>query len=397
MLRVRAAVAVAVVLLGATPWAIQAQVSPDVIEQVIARTVFLVIAIPHEEGRLRQVGGCTGSFITSTGYILTASHCVRARADKADLGIKKGELMNPGGLVPVGLNLPGYVNPVPMMLAKYVADSIPLDLALIKVDRLLGTGGVRPIPPDFTVPFVKLADSDGVRHGEPIAVVGFPGVGGDSVSVNQGNVSGFIADDGNRKTWLKVDATGAGPGSSGGPVVNARGDQIGVISHGNVDPSQAARSVRAALTNSMPVDWRQAARIDAPRTVGSGGSGSGPRPPGPAPAPTSGAAPQPRPQQDAVAAVQGRVVDAATGAPIVGAGFFIFKPGVDPRAATRDDILAAAVTDGNGLFQSRPPIRRGASYPLAILVNGYQPVFATLEVAAAGGDVVAVGNIQLQR
>jgi S1-C subfamily serine protease len=393
MLRVIAAIAVAVVLLGATPWAIRAQVPADVVEQVIARTVYLVIAIPHEEGRLRQVGGCTGSFITSTGYILTASHCVRARADKADLGIKKGELMNPGGLVPVGLNLPGYVNPVPMMLAKYVADSIPLDLALIKVDRLLGTGGVRPIPPDFAVPYIKIADSDGVRHGEPIAVVGFPGVGGDSVSVNQGNVSGFIADDGNRKTWLKVDATGAGPGSSGGPVVNARGDQIGVISHGNVDPTQAARSVRAALTNSMPADWRQTVRIDAPRTAGSGGSG--PRPPGSAPAPTSGAAPQP--PQDAVAVVQGRVVDAATGAPIVGAGFFIFKQGVNPRAATRDDVLAAAVTDGNGLFQSRPPIRRGASYPVAILANGYQPVFASLEVAPASGDVVAVGNIQLQR
>jgi S1-C subfamily serine protease len=395
-LRLPLVVVLAIGAFALQPWATQAQVPADAIEHVIARTVYIVVAIRQDEGRLRQVGGCSGSFITPNGYILTASHCVRATEDVANVGLRKGELHNPDGLVPVGLNLPGYVNPVPMMVAKFVADSVPLDLALIKVDRLLGSGGTRPIPPDFTVPYLKLADSDTVRHGEPIAVVGFPGVGGESVSVNQGNVSGFLADDSNRKRWLKIDATGAGPGSSGGPVVNSAGEQIGVISHGNVDARQASRSVRAALTNSIPVAWRQSARIVGLGPPTGATAGPGTQPGTPTPAPTPGAGPR-QPSQETLAVLRGRVIDAGNGAPIAGAGIFVFKPGIDPRSASREDILAGAVTDGTGLFQTRPPIRRGASYPVAILANGYPPLLATLELPPTGADVAALGVIELER
>ncbi|MGQ0571089.1 MAG: trypsin-like peptidase domain-containing protein [Armatimonadota bacterium] len=390
MRRILLAVALAVVMLTAGPRPLQAQVSPDIIDGVIARTVLLIIVVPAPEGRLRAVGICTGSFITPTGYILTASHCVRARSDKPEVNVKKGDLMNPDGLVPVALNVPGYVSPVPMMMAKFVADSVPLDLAIIKVDRLIGQGGARPLPADFVVPYIKIGNSDALRHGEPIAVVGFPGVGGNSVSVNQGNVSGFLADEQNQKTWLKIDASGAGPGNSGGPVVNARGEQVGAISHGEVDPTQAARSVRAALVNRIPAEWRQTARLEpAP------GSGGGPSPGSGVPAPGSGGGAQPG-QASATVVVQGRVTDAANSAPVAGANIFLFKPGVNPRSATREDVLASGVTDGNGLFQTRPPVQRGASYPIAIVANGYAPIVGTLNLATGGGEVVQV-TVQLQR
>lgn len=391
MRRILLAVALAVVMVTAGPGPLRAQVSPDVIDGVIARTVLLIIVVPAGEGRLRTVGICTGSFITPTGYILTASHCVRARSDKPEVNIKKGDLMNPEGLMPVALNVPGYVSPVPMMMAKFVADSVPLDLAIVKVDRLLGQGGARPLPADFVVPYIKVGNSDALRHGEPIAVVGFPGVGGNSVSVNQGNVSGFLADEQNQKTWLKIDASGAGPGNSGGPVVNARGEQVGAISHGEVDPTQAARSVRAALVNRIPAEWRQTARLEPAPGQGAGGA---PSPGSGVPAPGAGGA-QPG-QTAATAVVQGRVTDAANSAPIAGANVFIFKPGVNPRQATREDVLASGVTDGNGLFQTRPPVQRGATYPIAIVANGYAPIAGTIELPARGGEAVQVA-VQLQR
>lgn len=366
-----AVVVLLVALMLAAPLRVFGQVSPDVIEQVIARTVFLALITPVGEGKFRQFAGCSGAFITPTGYILTASHCVRAKEDNTELRLRKGDLYNPDGLVPVAVNAPGQARPVMMMLAKYVADSVPLDLALIKVERLLGSGGVAPLPSDFRVPFLALGDSEAVRHGEPVAVVGFPGVGGDTVSANLGNVAGFTADDQNRKTWLKLDASGAGPGSSGGPVVNARGEQIGVISHGVVNPQ--ARSVRAMMVTRMPAEWKQT-------MAGAGTGGTTP----------------PRPAEDA-AVLQGRVVDAANGAPIRGVGVFILKPGANPRNASRDEVLAASVTDANGVFQTKPPVRRGQTYPIAILADGYQPIFGSIEVPAGSGEVVTVRTVQMQR
>jgi hypothetical protein len=358
---------------------VRAQVSSDIVEDIIQRTVHLSILVQTEDKRIRIVGGCSGSFITPQGLILTASHCVRSTRDVAELKIRKGELHNPEGVVLVSLNVAGTVNPVPMMLARYVADSVPLDIGLVKVDRVLGSDGARPLPRDFVVPTVPLGNSDSVRHGEPVVAVGFPGVGGDSVSANQGTVAGFIADDQNRRSWLKIDAAGAGPGSSGGPVVNARGEQVGIISHGFVDAPQAARSVRAALTNRVPENWRQGSGPPRqPANTGSSPSG------------------QPAPAAESAAAIVGKVVDAATGAPISGAGIFVFREGVNPRTATRDDILAGAVTDANGLFQTQP-VKRGTSYPVVILASGYTPILATLEVPPTGRDVIDIGVVEVQR
>ena len=362
-----------VAVLLAAPMASFGQVSPDIIEQVIARTVYLALITPVGEGKFRQFGGCSGAFVAPTGYILTASHCVRATEDREQLQLKKGDLHNPEGLVPVAMNVPGQARPVMTMLAKYVADSVPLDLALIKVERLLGSGGITALPPDFRVPFLTLGDSEAARHGEPVVVVGFPGVGGETVSANLGNVAGFTADDQNRKTWLKLDASGAGPGSSGGPVVNGRGEEIGVLSHGVTNPQ--ARSVRAMMVSRLPAEWRQ--------TLAGAGPGPGP-------------GPQPPPSGD-VAVLQGRVVDAGNGAPIQGAGVFVLKPGANVQNPSRDDFLATSVSDANGLYQTKPPVRRGVRYPIAFLANGYQPIFGTIMVTAGTGEVFRINPVQMQR
>jgi uncharacterized protein YkwD len=61
--------------------------------------------------------------------------------------------------------------------------------------------------------------------GEDIFVIGFPSIGGSSITVSKGVVSGFTQDAG--VTWIKTDASISG-GNSGGAAVNSKGELIGV-------------------------------------------------------------------------------------------------------------------------------------------------------------------------
>jgi S1-C subfamily serine protease len=88
------------------------------------------------------------------------------------------------------------------------------DIALIKVAG-------------FDLPIVELGNSNSVRSGEPVVVIGSPrGLQG---SVTTGVVSA-IRDDpsGSGFKVIQSDAA-ANPGNSGGPLLNARGQAIGIV------------------------------------------------------------------------------------------------------------------------------------------------------------------------
>jgi hypothetical protein len=75
-----------------------------------------------------------------------------------------------------------------------------------------------------------MGDSNSVRLGDEIRVLGFPGVGGDTVTFTRGDVSGFesqarVGD----RAWIKTDTT-ISPGNSGGLGANMAGELIGVPS-----------------------------------------------------------------------------------------------------------------------------------------------------------------------
>jgi S1-C subfamily serine protease len=93
-----------------------------------------------------------------------------------------------------------------------------LDLALVKA--------VAPAP-DFVFPYLLLVDASLVRQGESVLVIGNPG---DAMlfSVTKGIVCAVgtfpAAGPG---TWIQTDAP-INPGNSGGPLVNTRGEVIGL-------------------------------------------------------------------------------------------------------------------------------------------------------------------------
>jgi S1-C subfamily serine protease len=75
----------------------------------------------------------------------------------------------------------------------------------------------------LSLPAVPLGDSNLVRTGDTIYVVGYPSVGGASVTVTRGMVAGFAEN----RTLIKTDAEFSG-GSSGGPAISGNGSLIGI-------------------------------------------------------------------------------------------------------------------------------------------------------------------------
>jgi S1-C subfamily serine protease len=137
----------------------------------------------------------SGFFVTDTGIVATNAHVARGGASLL-------------ALLPSGVQLQ----------AKVVYIDADLDIALVKV---------MPPAPDSVFPFLPLADLSSVRQGDAVLAIGSPG---DAMlfSVTKGIVSavGKFASAG-PGTWIQTDAP-INPGNSGGPLLNSRGEVIGL-------------------------------------------------------------------------------------------------------------------------------------------------------------------------
>lgn len=141
----------------------------------------------------------SGFVISSDGYILTNDH-VAGNATKISVTMTNGETID----------------------AKLIGSDKNSDVALLKIEK-------------NNLPFVKLGNSDDVIIGEWVIALGNPfGLFeiNDKPSVTVGVVSATnmkVTSDGNRvyKDMIQTDAS-INAGNSGGPLVNADGDVIGM-------------------------------------------------------------------------------------------------------------------------------------------------------------------------
>ena len=99
---------------------------------------------------------------------------------------------------------------IPVTLERAAPDH---DLALLQIDE--GTAPLRTLT----------VSTESLRAGEPLTTIGYPLVGGDTLTLTTGRYSGTAVIDG--VTWIKTD-TPLSPGNSGGPVFNDRQEVIGV-------------------------------------------------------------------------------------------------------------------------------------------------------------------------
>ncbi len=177
---------------------------PDIVEQVSPGVVGITnYTYVTDYGDYAEQSSGSGFVISSEGYILTNAHVV-------DGASKLGVVFNDG--TELEASLVGYDNTT--------------DLAVLRVEK---TG----------LYALKLGTSADIRVGEFVIAIGDPTGRELAGSTTFGIISASqrtITIDGQTNTYIQVDAA-VNPGNSGGPLIDMKGEVIGIVSAKTVTAS----------------------------------------------------------------------------------------------------------------------------------------------------------------
>ena len=140
--------------------------------------------------RPTRAGG-SGFILNTNGFIVTNNHVVE---NATEIQVKLDD----------GRELP----------AKVVGRDAKTDLALLKIDA---TG----------LPVIPLGDSTALQVGEPVMAIGNPFGLEQTVTTGIVSATGRVIGSGPYDNFIQTDAS-INPGNSGGPLINARGEVIGI-------------------------------------------------------------------------------------------------------------------------------------------------------------------------
>ncbi len=190
----------------------------EALHNALLSTVQIMVPIDSNSG-----SSGSGSILTSRGHILTNFHVI---GDP-----DTGQLYNASGLIYVAVNPPDLrSDPEIRYVATLVEADTRLDLALLKISRL---SSGQSLPPDLALNVMPLGDSDTVNIGDQLSIIGFPGLGGNTVTYTRGSVSGFLTGEG----WIKTDAE-INSGNSGGAAIDGSGKLVGIPSAANAEKTR---------------------------------------------------------------------------------------------------------------------------------------------------------------
>jgi serine/threonine-protein kinase len=168
-----------------------------------------------DDGSSMQVGWTgSGSIISPDGMILTNAHVVLP------------DRYFPVDALIVAMTVDEDKPPEPAYYAKVLQADESLDIAVIRIFKDMDNN-----PVDYTkvnLPYVPLGDSDALKLGDPVTIIGYPGIGGQTITLTRGDISGFTAETGRgERAFIKTSATIAG-GNSGGLAADQNGYLIGI-------------------------------------------------------------------------------------------------------------------------------------------------------------------------
>ena len=435
----RRSIVILTVMLGLSPgWTVLAENSPKPASELLESSVWIAIlecdtrrsatepmGVPIIDTCL-VLGSGSGTIIDPKGLVLTNAHVA--------FGGDLSSMSEPYWMA-VGLTVNDRDLPQLAYLARPVAWDKTLDLSIIA--PAYGLDG-KPIKPDRVhLPPIAIGDeSQEVDLEDRIRLIGYPGVGGETVSLFVGQVTGFSPDPANPELspvgWIETSAS-AGPGVSGGTAVNDAGEFIGVPTQGlggvvicpedqseescatTGEKIQQVRPIPAGLSelNRRADANNQRAVIgsDTPTgTSGPGVIGKGVTPTaskttasGADPAGKPGAqTPVPdQPVEDGVL-IRGTLVSADTDDPIDGGYVIVLRPGITVTkfAQAKGDpemVESFGESNGRGQFQLEDRIERDQEYGVVILADGFDAVAQddVLLATADDPDTVDVGKIEL--
>jgi len=180
-----------------------------------------------QQRRPVRAGG-SGFIVNTNGFIITNNHVVE---NAANIQVKLDD----------GRELP----------AKVVGRDAKTDLALLKIDAA-------------GLPVIPLGDSTALQVGEPVMAIGNPFGLEQTVTTGIVSATGRVIGSGPYDNFIQTDAS-INPGNSGGPLINARGEVIGIntaifsrgggsVGIGFAVPSSLAKTVITQLADHGTVE-----------------------------------------------------------------------------------------------------------------------------------------------
>lgn len=183
-------------------------------KEIPFEAVVQIQALYLENGRYEIGWTGSGSIISPDGLILTNAHVV--------LPDRYFDIDALGIAITIEEDRP----PVVRYFAEVFQANEELDIAVLRI--VSDTGGNPIDPASLNLPYVELGDADTLTLGDEIAILGYPGIGGETITLTRGEVSGFTAEPGRGdRAFIKTSATIAG-GNSGGLAADANGRLIGI-------------------------------------------------------------------------------------------------------------------------------------------------------------------------
>jgi putative serine protease PepD len=125
----------------------------------------------------------------------------------------------------------------PKYRAKVVEFDSKFDLAILQIQSMADG---KPLPANLGLTPIPIGDSSKVQIGDAIVIIGFPGLGGSSLTVTRGIHSGIARFTDDPGSFIKTD-TEINHGNSGGTAINSAGELIGIPTAGRIDAEASGK------------------------------------------------------------------------------------------------------------------------------------------------------------